>query len=124
MPASPAQTRTFLVAYDVAPAGLGASALAEAIMSLGEAWARPLETVWVVRTRRSADEVEASLAPHVGENDGLMVQEARGEPRLANTGLRWFKPRRGTEVAGNCVVAPSVVVAFPDADKRGFDRAA
>jgi hypothetical protein len=86
--------RTLLVAYDIAHRGAARTELAEAIMELGDAWARPLETVWVLRTPLGAEEIEASLAPLVREDDGLMVQELRGEPRFANTGLRWFRPRR------------------------------
>ena len=89
-----AATRTLLIAYDIAVPSPARPALVEAIMTLGEAWARPLETVWYLRTTRPADEVEACLAPLVGDGDGLMVQETRGDACLVNTGVRWFRTRR------------------------------
>lgn len=105
-----AAARTFLIAYEIARPGEARTSMAEAIMSLGDAWARPLDTVWMVRTNRPAEDIETCLTPLLGENDGLMVQETRGEAHLANAGLRWFRPRArpadGSRVPASVAAAP------------------
>jgi hypothetical protein len=118
---TPAACRTLLVAYEITEQAPARSELAAAIMGLGHAWARPLETVWVLRTERSAAEIEEFLAPFLGEDDGLMVQETRGEARFTNAGLRWFRPRRPACGDATDQVAP--VLSFTEARER-LDRAA
>ncbi|MEZ5853629.1 MAG: hypothetical protein R3D67_02380 [Hyphomicrobiaceae bacterium] len=124
-----AAPRTLLIAYDIAPDQQARPALIEAIMTLGEAWARPLGTVWLLRTNRSADEIEGCLAPLVGDHDGLVVQETRGEAFLVNAGVRWFRPRHKatagtlqTEAAKRHTVAE--VHTFPGNAGRRLDQAA
>lgn len=115
-------TRTLLIAYELGNPSLTKPQLTEAIMGLGEAWARPLDTVWMLRTSMAPDAVEARLAPFLEEHDGLMVQEARGDAALANTGLRWFRPRRSAALEA---LETAAVLAFPaTANDRGLDRAA
>jgi hypothetical protein len=102
--------RTLLVAYDLGTCEARRSDLNDAIMTIGEAWARPLDTVWVVRTRLTPEAVEMRLSPLIGDDDGLIVQETRGEVRLTNTGLRWFRPRRS---AAADALETAAIVAFP-----------
>lgn len=113
-------TRTLLIAYELNAQSQTRPQLTEAIMALGEAWARPLETVWMLRTNLAAEAIEARLAPLLDEHDGLMIQETRGEAALANTGLRWFRPRRSAALEA---LETAAVLAFP-ANDRGIDRAA
>ena len=117
-------TRTLFVAFDLSPHSEARTALGETLMSLGEAWARPLDTVWMMRTSLTVEAVEARLAPLLGSDDGLMVQEVRGEAALANTGLRWFRPRRQAAIAA---LETAAVLAFrdirPEVD-TSLDRAA
>jgi len=103
--------RTLLIAYDLPQSTSSHSQIAELLMTIGEAWARPLDTVWMIRTSLSAEAVDGKLAPLLGAEDGLMVQEARREATFANTSLRWFKPRRQTALAALDMAA---VVAFKD----------
>jgi hypothetical protein len=91
--------RTLLVAYELTSPEATRPLIADTLMSLGEAWARPLDTVWMLRTDLTADVVEARLADILGTDDGLMVQETRGEGAFTNTGLRWFRPRRSSAMA-------------------------
>ncbi len=100
--------RTFLVSYDLANPAMNQPYLADAIMALGEAWARPLANVWYLRTDSSQDAIEGRLARLLDEHDGLLVQGVREEGAFRNTGLRWFRRRRREEE-----VATSNVVAFP-----------
>ncbi len=126
-----APARTLLIAYDIAPNQPARPALIDAIMTLGEAWARPLDAVWLLRTNRSADEIEACLAPLVGDLDGLVVQDTRGDAFLVNAGVRWFRPRHKLAAEGNAAaIADSgtrreaEVHTFPTPAARRFERAA
>jgi hypothetical protein len=97
--------RTYLITYDLAPSAR--RSLASAIMQLGEAWARPLETTWYVQSTERADALERRLKPHLDGEDGLLIQQVETEAVLLNTALRWFRRRRpdGTADAGGNVVA-------------------
>lgn len=119
-PANSGMTRAVLIAYELGSTGHTKSQLTEAIMGLGEAWARPLDTVWIVRTNLLPVAIENLLLPLLGDHDGLMVQETRGEAALANTGLRWFRPRRSSALQA---LDNAAVLAFP-ANDRSFDQAA
>jgi len=99
--------RTFLVSYDLANPAMNQPDLADAIMALGEAWARPLANVWYLRTDGSQEAIEGRLARLLDEHDGLLVQAVREEAAFRNTGLRWFRRRRREDEA-----AASNVVAF------------
>ena len=102
-------TRTLLIAYDLSNATAVRSQITELLMTIGEAWARPFDTVWMIRTSLSAEAIEARLAPLLGSGEGRMVQEARGDAVFANTRLRWFRPRRQAALAALDIAA---VAAF------------
>ena len=109
--------RTYLITYDLAsPARHG---LAGAIMQLGDAWARPLDTTWYVQSCERADALERRLKPHLDGEDGLLIQQVETGALLLNTALRWFRKRRpesltesGADI-GNVVAFP--VPALPEA---------
>ena len=108
--------RTFLVSYDLANPDMNQPYLADAIMALGEAWARPLANVWYLRTETSQDAIEARLARLLDEHDGLLVQAVREEAAFRNTGLRWFRRRRREEAASNIVAFPALADTLPQSD--------
>ncbi len=115
--------RTFLVSYDLAKPDLNHPYIADAIMSLGTAWARPLANVWYLRadatdSDKTGAEIEARLSRLLDEDDGLIVQETRGDALMLNTGLRWFRQRRPalTSTAENVVAFPMTPAAANDAD--------
>lgn len=115
--------RTYLVAYDLTRPHLNQCYLAEAIMSLGVAWARPLDTVWYVRVEGAENGIEGRLGRLLDENDGLIVQETKGEAALANTSLRWFRPRRAAQGGADAVAVPAAsmatLVQFPGGSRSG-----
>lgn len=84
---------TLLITYDLAQPSRNGAALAEAIMAMGERWARPLASVWCVETNASVADVEAELAGMLDDEDGLLVQATTGEAVMANTMLRWTTAR-------------------------------
>jgi hypothetical protein len=116
--------RTLLIAYDLSHATARRSQITELLMAIGEAWARPLDTVWMVRTSLSAEAVEARLTPLLGSDDGLMVQETRGDATLANTSLRWFRPRRQTALAALDMAALTAFNEAPTDSPDALPRAA
>jgi hypothetical protein len=106
--------RTFLVSYDLAQPNANKPQIVEEIMSMGQAWARPLDNIWYVRAEETRSEIEARISRYLGCDDGLVIQEARGEAAFLNTGLRWFRQRRrDVAVADAEAVGPSNVIAFP-----------
>ncbi|MGE0626841.1 MAG: hypothetical protein AB7O43_03390 [Hyphomicrobiaceae bacterium] len=85
---------TFLISYDLAHPALNKHALATAIMSLAQAWARPLECTWYIRGKIKECEVRDQLAALLDEEDGLIVQSVSEEAVLSNTQVRWFRQRQ------------------------------
>jgi hypothetical protein len=95
--------RTYLITYDTAsPARQG---LASAIMGLGDAWARPLETTWYVQSCERPEALERRLSAHLEGEDGLLIQQVEVNAVLLNTALRWFKKRRQDSADAHNVVA-------------------
>ena len=68
----------------------------EAVMQLGEAWARPLESTWYVHSAERVDAIERRLRPFADAAEGLLIQEVDARALLLNTALRWFRRRRPT----------------------------
>ena len=101
--------RTYLISYDLAKPHISKHIVAQAIMSLGASWARPLENTWYVRSDESEDVLETWLARHLDSDDGLLIQPVKEEAVLTNTSLRWFRQRR----AGIDVDEHTNVIAFP-----------
>lgn len=103
--------RTFLISYDLARPVRNKHAMATVIMSLGSAWARPLEQTWYVRAELTETEIETKLASLLDDEDGLIVQAVAEQGVMTNTQLRWFRQRRPAfelEADSNVVAFPSV----------------
>jgi hypothetical protein len=104
--------RTYLITYDIAAPAR--HQIASAIMQLGEAWARPLESTWFVQSPERAGALEGRLKAHLDAEDGLLIQQVEANAVLLNTALRWFKRRRqDTATQSNVVAFP--VPALPEA---------
>jgi hypothetical protein len=84
--------RTYLISYDVAASKR--HAVADTVMQLGEAWARPLDATWYVQSAERAVAIERRLRPLADAADGLLIQEVEASAVLLNTSLRWFRRRR------------------------------
>lgn len=102
--------RTYLITYELASPAR--HALSTAIMQLGDAWARPLESTWYVQSSARADALERRLEPYLGGEDGLLIQQVEANAVMLNTALRWFRKRRqdAAAEAGNVVAFPVPVV--------------
>ncbi len=105
--------RTYLITYDLASPCR--HALSGAIMSLGEAWARPLDTTWYVQSPERAEAIETKLKDLLDNEDGLLIQQVDRDATLLNTSLRWFRKRRGAEAELNVVAFPSQNASLPEA---------
>jgi hypothetical protein len=97
--------RTYLITYDATTSAR--HQLSGAIMQLGEAWARPLETTWYVQSAERAEALERRLTAHLEGDEGLLIQQVDQHAVLTNTALRWFRKRRPD------AAETSNVVAFP-----------
>lgn len=101
--------RTLIISYDLAHPHRNKHVLAQQIMALGDAWARPLEQTWYVRTDVREESIEGKLSGLLDADDGLLIQAVEDDAVLTNTALRWFRRRRpGVEI-----VEGSNVIAFP-----------
>lgn len=101
--------RTYLISYDLAKPHQTKHVVAQALMSLGTSWARPLEQTWYVRSEEGEQALEARLARYLDTDDGLLIQAVKDEAVMTNTSLRWFRQRR----AGIEVEEHTNVIAFP-----------
>lgn len=101
--------RTYLISYELAKPHLLKHVIAQAIMSIGHSWARPLEQTWYVRSEETEDAIEAQLAHMLGTEDGLLVQRVKDEAVLTNTSVRWFRRRQSGVVTGG----DTNIIAFP-----------
>ena len=108
--------RTLIISYDLAHPHRNKHVLAQQIMALGEAWARPLDQTWYVRTDVREETVEGKLAGVLEADDGLLIQAVEDDAVLTNTALRWFRRRRpSVEIAeGSNVIAFPAPAADPD----------
>jgi hypothetical protein len=105
--------RTYLITYDLSTPAR--HTLSSAIMALGDAWARPLESTWYVQSRDRADAIEGKLKDLIDSEDGLLIQQVESEATLLNTSLRWFKKRRDTGLEPNVVAFPGAAASLPEA---------
>lgn len=105
--------RTYLITYDVATPSR--HAISSAIMSLGEAWARPLETTWYVQSTDRASAIEGKLRNLIESEDGLLIQQVEADAMLLNTSLRWFRKRRASEADATILAFPAPQAALPEA---------
>jgi hypothetical protein len=109
--------RTFLISYDLAKPHRNKHVLAQAIMGLGQSWARPLEQTWYIRAEAQDETaIESRLSPLLDGDDGLLVQSVSDDAVLTNTALRWFRQRRsGVDVVpgGNVLAFPAAPVGAP-----------
>jgi hypothetical protein len=81
-----ASNATILIAYDVhSTTDKAYDDLVAAIHSLG-AWWHHLETVWMVRSERTPDEIRDQLKLYIGADDQLLVLDVTGN-RLGSTGI-------------------------------------
>ncbi len=104
--------RTFLISYDLAKPHRNKHILAQAIMSLGHSWARPLDSTWYLRAEcASEDEILEKLEPLLdSDEDGLLVQPVNDDAVLTNASVRWFRQRRAAleiEPQANVLVFPA-----------------
>lgn len=81
-----ASNATILIAYDIhASIDTAYDELEAAIHSLG-AWWHHLETVWMVRSDRTPDEIREQLQRYIGSDDQLLVLDVTGT-RTGWTGI-------------------------------------
>lgn len=84
---------TVLIAYDLNRGG-DYEALIEGIKVLG-AWWHHLDSLWLVKTGKSATEVRDILKAHLDDSDELLVIDVSGRARawtgFSESGSKWLK---------------------------------
>lgn len=118
--------RTYLISYDLAKPHVNKHVVAQAIMDLGQGWARPLEQTWYVRSIEGETVLEAKLAGLLDSEDGLLIQAVDDDVLLTNTQLRWFRKRQsmtGEGLATNVIAFPVPAKAAPDQSELPFAQA-
>jgi hypothetical protein len=109
--------RTYLISYDLAHPNRNQHVLAQAIMAVGDKWARPLSNTWYVMSEREEVELESDLRALLAEDDGLVIQATKRDAAMTNTSLRWFRQRRpGLDLApdGNIIAFPLPATSAPE----------
>jgi len=84
---------THLISYDLQKPGKDYSKLWDHLKSYGN-WAKPLESVWLVRTSHSADKVRDLALNYVDQNDKLFVVDVTSKSsawkNLTNEVVKWI----------------------------------
>lgn len=68
---------TYLISYDLRQPGRDYSSLHEHIKSYGQ-WAKPLESVWLIKSSRSVEQVRNAAQQHMDSNDRILVIDVTG----------------------------------------------
>ena len=86
--------QTYLISYDLRAPGRDYAKLYEAIKKVADGYSRPLESVWIIRSPKSAAEIRDELQKHVDSNDGLLVIQVLGHwatRSIAELQTTWMK---------------------------------
>jgi len=86
--------KTYLITYDLRKPGRDYAALYRAIQSIASGCARPLESIWIVRSNYSAIQIRDQLNVHVDADDQVLVIRLAngdwGSLRVANDANDWL----------------------------------
>lgn len=84
---------TILISYDLRAPGKDYTNLSKHLESYGN-WARPLESVWLIRTPSTAVQVRDAALKHVDQNDKIFVVDVTGRhsawEHLTNEVEKWI----------------------------------
>lgn len=70
---------TILISYDLRKPGRNYEDLYEHLKSYST-WAKPLESLWLIKTSYTPEEVRDRVRGHVDANDGLFVVDVTSKP--------------------------------------------
>ncbi|WP_127575271.1 CRISPR-associated protein Cas2 [Paenibacillus barengoltzii] len=85
--------KSYLISYDLIAPGRNYDKLFEAIKAYPK-WAKLLESVWVIKSSRSAAEVRDNLQNYIDKNDKLIVMNLSREAawyNLPDTVTKWLQ---------------------------------
>lgn len=85
---------TYLISYELSKSYQRKLILSQAIMSLGESWARPLENTWYIRSKDREHIIKEKLGKYIDSDDAFLIQNVDDEVTMVNTSLRWFKAKK------------------------------
>ena len=79
---------TYLISYELSNPLHRRHQISEAMMCIGESWARPLENTWYIRSKEDEDIITEKLGRLIDEDDALLIQTVDDEVTLLNTTLQ------------------------------------
>lgn len=87
----------FIVSYDLRAPGRNYESLYKALRQF--AFAKPLESFWLIEANLKAAQLRDSLKAHIDKNDGIVVIEFTAGADWATYGIgadviEWWKKRR------------------------------
>lgn len=88
--------KTFLISYDLGIPEKRADyfTLADHLKTSYSIWARPVKSVWLIKSKKSARQIKDEIKSVLDENDKLIVIEVKGHwaTRLISTKITdWMK---------------------------------
>lgn len=84
---------TYLISYELSKPYHRNHLLSQALMCLGDSWARPLQNTWYIRSKETEGKLKQKLGPFIDGEDAFLIQIVDEEVTLVNTSLRWFKQK-------------------------------
>ncbi|WP_206495098.1 hypothetical protein [Microbacterium sp. KRD174] len=85
---------TYLISYDLVGPNRDYEAVKDHIRSTYGTRAKPLESVWLVKTDKSAAEIRDALKEHVDSNDKILVvalAKGWGTKNIAKVTADWMR---------------------------------
>lgn len=87
--------KTYLISYDLIRPETSSNYinLINAIKSFGH-WAKPLESLWLIKTDLTSVQVTTTLTKHIDSNDKILVIEVTNDwaaLRLADAVVKWMQ---------------------------------
>lgn len=85
----------YIISYDLKNPGRDYTSLYEAIKTNRD-WQHPLESLWLVYTRESADDIYNTIKPKLDNNDLLFISELNPDNRqgwMAKSCWEWLNTR-------------------------------
>ena len=84
---------TILISYDLRIPGKDYANIWEHLRSYGN-WAKPLESVWLIKTSYNAEQVRNSAISHIDQNDKIFVVDVTSRAcawkNLAAEVVKWI----------------------------------
>ena len=87
---------TYLISYDLRQPGKDYTQLHTHLKSYSD-WAKPLQSVWLIKSSSTCEQLRNTVQAHMDENDMILVIDVTGKPaawdKLATDVSAWIKSK-------------------------------